>query len=105
MRVALGTLLLIIDLGPEGMPHRLCRPLHKRLPEELWTLETPVHPGFLAAAFGHRRDPGICLQGGGGPIPFTLFAEGDQEAGSEDGASAGQSLEEGEVGMAVGPLC
>jgi hypothetical protein len=29
------------------------------VPEELWTLETPAHPGFLAAAFGHRRDPHI----------------------------------------------
>ena len=36
MRVALVTLLLIIDLGPEGMSNRLCGPLHKRLPEELW---------------------------------------------------------------------
>jgi len=70
MRVALVTLLLVIDLGPEGMPHRLCRPLHKRLPEELWTLETPVHPGFLAAAFGHRRDPRIFLQCSGGGIAF-----------------------------------
>ena len=102
MGLALVPLLLIVDLCPEGMPDRLRCPLHERLPQELWTLETPVHPGFLAAAFGHRRDPGIFLQGGGGPIPFTLFAEGDQEAGSEDGASAGQSLEEGEVGMALG---
>ena len=105
MGLALVPLLLLVALCPEGMPDRLRCPLHARLPQELWTLETPVHPGFLAAAFGHRRDPGICLQGGGGPIPFTLFAAGDQEAGSEDGASAGQSLEEGEVGMAVGPLC
>ena len=104
MGVALVTLLLIVDLSPEGMPNRLCRPLHERLPQELGTLETPVHPGLLAAAFGHRRDPGIFLQGGGGRIPFALFPEGDQEAGSEDGASAGKGLEEREIGMAVGTL-
>src|SRR5262249_61027228 len=73
MCVALGTLLLIIDLGPEGMSNRLCGPLHKRLPEELWTLETPVHPGLLAAAFGHRCDPCVFLQCSGGGIAFSLF--------------------------------
>src|SRR5262245_33140759 len=103
MRFPLVPLLLLVDLGPEGMPDRLRRPLHERLPKELWTLETPVPPGLLAAPFGHWRDPGILLQGGGGRIPFTLFAEGHQEAGSEDGASAGECLEEWEVGMAVGP--
>src|SRR5262245_22371314 len=105
MGFALVTLLLIVDLCPEGMPDRLCCPLYKRLPKELWTLETPVHPGLLATAFGHRRDPGIFLQGGGGRIPCALFAEGDEESGSEDGASAGEGLEEREVGMALGTLC
>src|SRR2546425_7881405 len=104
MRVAFVTLLLRVDLGPEGMPNRLCGPLHERLPEELWTLETPVHPGFLAAAFGHRRDPGIFLQCSGGRIPFALLPEGNQEARSKDGARAGEGLKQGENGMPPGGL-
>jgi hypothetical protein len=103
-RVALVTLLLIVDLGPEGMSNRLCGPLHERVPEELWTLETPVHPGFLAAAFGHRCDPGIFLQGGGGRIPFAWLPEGDQEAGRKDGSRAGEGLKQGEIGMMLGAL-
>ncbi len=86
------------------MPNRLCGPLHERLPEELWTLETPVHPGFLAAAFGHRRDPGIFLQCSGGRIPFALLPEGNQEARSKDGSRAGEGLKQGEIGMPLGAL-
>src|SRR5262249_49747325 len=40
-------LLLVIDLGPEGMPNRFGGPLHERLPEELGTLETPGHQAFF----------------------------------------------------------
>jgi hypothetical protein len=104
MRVALVTLLLIIDLGPEGMPNRLCGPLHKRLPEELWTLEPPVHPGFLAAAFGHRRDPRLFLQCSGGGIAFPLFAEGDEQPGRKDGARPREGLKQGKIGMVLGAL-
>ena len=63
-----------------------------------------MDPGFLAAAFGDRRDPGIFLQCGGGGIAFALFAEGDEEAGSEDGSRPWEGLEEGEIGMALGAL-
>jgi hypothetical protein len=52
MGFALIALLLVVDLCPEGMPERFRCPLHERLSEELWTLEAPVHPGFLPAAFG-----------------------------------------------------
>src|SRR5262245_6754886 len=48
-------LLLIIDLGPKGMPGGCRRPLDKRLAQELGTLEAPVAPGRLAAAFRNRR--------------------------------------------------
>src|SRR5215831_14224851 len=65
MGFALIPLLLVIHLRPERMPDRLRSPFHERLPEELWTLETPVHPGLLAAAFGHRRNAGIFLEFGG----------------------------------------
>jgi hypothetical protein len=63
MGFPLVALLLVIDPRPEGMPDRCGCPLDERLPQELWTLEAPVHPGLLATAFGHRRDPGIFLQG------------------------------------------
>jgi hypothetical protein len=76
-RVALGTLLLIVDLGPERMPNRRCGPPHERLPEAFWPLEPPVPPGCLAATFGHRRAPGIFLQCSGGRLPFPLLPEGD----------------------------
>jgi len=61
MGLALVTLLLVVPLGPEGMADRLRRPCDERVPEELWTLQAPVHPGLLAAPFGHRGHPGyVC---------------------------------------------
>ena len=50
------------------------------------------------------RNPGIFLQFGSGRIAFALFAKGDEKAGGEDGTSAWEGLEEGEVGMALGTL-
>ena len=67
MGLALVALLLVVNLCPEGMPDRLRRPFDKRLPEELGTLEAPVHPGLLAAAFGDWRDPRIFL----GAVPLS----------------------------------
>ena len=58
MGFPLLALLLVIDLGPKGMPDRFGGPLHERLAQKLGTLETPVDPGLLAAAFGDGRDPG-----------------------------------------------
>src|SRR6266699_1988489 len=99
-----GALLLRIDLCPEGMPCGFRRPLSKRLSEELWTLEAPVHPRLLPAAFRDRCNARIFLQFGGRGIACTLFAEGDEEAGGEDRPSAWKGLEEGEVGMGLGTL-
>src|SRR2546428_4673728 len=104
MGLALVALLLVVNLCPEGMPDRLRRPFDKRLPEELGTLEAPVHPGLLAAPFGHRRDPGIFLEFGGGGIAFALFAEGDEQPGGEDGARSWEGLEQGEIGMVLRAL-
>src|SRR5919204_4570513 len=78
MGLALVALLRVVPLRPEGMPDRLRRPFDERLPEELGTLEAPVHPGRLAAPVGYWRDPGIFLEFGGGGIAFALFAEGDE---------------------------
>ena len=48
--------------------------------------------------------PGERWKFSGGGRAFPLFAEGDEEAGSKDGASAWKGLEQGEVGMALGAL-
>src|SRR5262245_1386310 len=94
----LVTLLLGIDLRPAGMPDRCGGALDERVPQELWSLEASVHPGLLAAAFGHRRDPRIFLQCGGG-IAFPLCAEGDEQPGGADGACPGEGLAQGASGM------
>jgi hypothetical protein len=86
------------------MSDRFGGPLHERLSQELGTLETPVHPGFLAAVLSPWRDAGIFLQCSGGRIPFALLPEGDQEAGRKDGSRAGQGLKQGEIGMTLGVL-
>ena len=103
--LAFLALLLIIDLCPEGMPGGFRRPLDKRLAQELWTLEAPVDPGLLAAAFRHRRNARICLECVGGGKAFPLFAEGDEEAGSKNGPSPWQGIKQREVGMVLRALC
>ena len=86
------------------MPDRFRGPLHEGLAEEGRTLEAPVDPAFLATPFRDRGNARELLQFGGGRIAFALFAEGDEEPGSEDRASAGEGLEQGEVGMTLGML-
>ena len=104
MGLALVALLLVGNLCPEGMPDRLRRPFDKRLPEELWTLKASVYPGLLAAPFGHRRDPGLCLEFGGGGRAYAVFAEGDEQPGGEDGARSWEGLEQREIGMVLSAL-
>jgi hypothetical protein len=104
MGFPLVALLLVRDLRPERMPDRLSRPLYARLADELWTLEAPMDPGFLAAAFRHWRDAGVLLECSGGRIACPLFAEGDEEPGGKDGARTWKGLEQGEIGMALGTL-
>ena len=94
MGLALVALLLVVDLRPEGMPDRLRRPFDERLPEELGTLEAPVHPGLLAAACGDGRDPRIFLPCGGGGIACPLCAEGDEQPRGEDGSRPWERLEQ-----------
>ena len=101
---ALVALLLVEDACPEGMPDRFSGPLHKGLAHELRTLEAPVHPGLLATPFGHWRNPGIFLEFGGGGIAFALFAESNEQPGGEDRTRSWESLEQGEIGMALRAL-
>lgn len=62
MRLTFVALLLIIDLGPEGMPCGCRRPLHECLAQERRTLEAPVPPGLLATAFRDRRNARLFLE-------------------------------------------
>ena len=71
--------------------------------KELWTLEAPVYPGLLAAPFGHRRDPGLLLECGGGGRACAL-PEGDEQPRGRRQGRSWQGLEEGEIGMALRAL-
>ena len=104
MGLALVALLLVVHLGPEGMPDRLRRPCDKRVPEARGTREAPAHLGLRAAPCGSWRDPSIFLEFGGGGIAFALVAKGDQETRSEDRARSWQGLAQGEIGMALHAL-
>ena len=98
-------LLLGEDAGPEGMADRCRGPRHARVAEEGWPLAAPVDPGLLAAPFGHRRHARALLECSGGRKAFALLPKGDEEAGSEDRASAWEDLEQGEGRMALRGRC
>jgi hypothetical protein len=104
MRLALITLLLVVDLGPEGMPCGFSSPLHKRWAQELRTLEAPVDPGLLAAAFRHWRNPRIFLEVLGRSVALSLFTKGYEEARGKDRPGAWQGVKQREVGMVLGAL-
>src|SRR6266705_4731763 len=82
--LALVALLLVIDLGPEGMPDRFRSPFHECLSEERRTLQAPVDPGFLATAFRDRRDARVFLEFRGRGVALPLFAKGHEETRGKD---------------------
>ena len=102
--LAFIALLLIIDLGPEGMPCRFRRPLHERLAQERRTPEAPVYPGLLATACRDRGNARVFLECLGGGDAFPLFAAGDEEAGSKNGSGPWQSVKQREVRMVLSVL-
>ena len=104
MSLTFSTLLLVIDLCPEGVADGFRRPLYEGVSEERRTLQAPVDPGLLATAFRAWRKAGIFLQFGSRRLALTLFATGDQQPRSEDRASAGERLQQGAVGMLLGML-
>ena len=61
-------------------------------------------PGFLAAAFRHRRDARILLARIGGGVALPRFAAGDEETRGQDCLGAWQGGKQGEGGMALGAL-
>ena len=91
-----------VDACPEGMPDRCSGPLHEGVAEEGRTREAPVDPALLATPFRDRGHARALLECSGRRRAFALCAEGDEEAGSEDRASAWKGLEQGKVGMALG---
>ena len=97
-------MLLVGDLGPEGMPDRCRCPRHECLAEALWPLAAPGPPGRLPAAVGDWGTARIFLPGGGGGIAGALFAKGAEEAGGATRPGAWEGWEAGEGGMGLGPL-
>src|SRR5262245_5522052 len=103
MGLACVAVLLVVHLGPEGMPDRLCSPCDARLPEARGTWETPVPPGLLAAPCGHGRHASLFWQVCCGSRACALCATGDEEAGREARARPRERLEAGAGGRALGP--
>jgi hypothetical protein len=102
MRLALGALLLVIALRPEGMPRGFRRPLPECLAQERWALEAPVPPRFLATAFRDGGDPRLFLEFCSRGVAFPLFAKRHQESGGQDRPGAWQGVKPGEVRMCPG---
>ena len=101
-RLALVAWLLVGDLSPKGMPGGCSCPLYKRLSQERRTLEAPVDPSLLAAAFRHGRKTRIFLAVLGRSVAFPLCAKGHEEARGKDGPGAWQGVKQREVGMGLG---
>src|SRR4030095_8727208 len=104
VRLALVALLLVVDLRPKGMPGGFRCPLHKRLSQERRTLEAPVDPSFLAAAFRHGRNTRIFLEFLGRSVAFPWCAKGHEEAWGKDGTGPWQGVKPREVRMALSAL-
>ena len=104
VRLALVALLLVVALGPEGMPDRFRGRFHEFLSEERRTLQAPVDPGFLATAFRDRRDARVFLEFRGRGVAFSLFAKGHEEARGKDSTGTWQGVKQEEVGMILGVL-
>lgn len=104
MRLSFVTLLFIKGAGPKRLADRLSGPLDKGLSQKFWAAHSPVHPGFVAAAVGHRCDAGVVLQIVGLRITMALFAESCQQAWGVNGSGAWQGIEECEVAVLTGKL-
>jgi hypothetical protein len=92
------TLRLIRDPRPEGMPERCSCPLHERLASELGTLQTPGHPGCLAAPVRARRKARVFWECSGRRVAFPRCADGDEEAGAQTAPAPGKAANQGKAG-------
>src|SRR5919106_4695008 len=84
MGAAFTALLLVVGAGPEGMLRGFSSPFHERLSQEGRTLEAPVHPGCVAAAFRHRRDARVLLALIGSGVAVAWCTESDEETRGKD---------------------
>lgn len=105
MRLALGALLLIIGLGPEGMMNRFVGPLNERLSQKLWTAPAPMDCALVAAAFGHWRDTRVLLQIRCTGIAITLIAKRDHQPWCQRGSSTRKRIEQFKVRVLLGAAC
>src|SRR5262249_37126179 len=101
-RFALLALLLIVHLGPESMPGGCRRPLDTRVAQERRTLETPVDPRLLPAAFRHRRHPRLLLECLSSRRACTLCATGHEEAWGTDRPGTWEGVKQRKGGMLRG---
>jgi len=99
--MALSPALLLVVVGPR--PDRVedgtLGELVEGLAQELRAVPAPMGPATLAAAFDHRRNPGIGLHVLRVGIAGAVRPEGAQQARSQSRACAGQTFEEERVGM------
>jgi hypothetical protein len=95
-------LLLSVGTGPNAVVDGFGSPLDEWLSPERRALQAPVDPGVVAAAFGHRRNPGVLLARSSGGVAFAWCADGGAEAGSQDGTSTWQGVKPGEGRRALG---
>jgi len=99
-----SALWLVIDLGPAGVADGCRRPRDAGLSEARRPWQAPRAPSVLATACRAGRNPGLLLQCGSRRRACTWFAKGDKQPRSADRASAGERLQQGEVGLGLGRL-
>jgi len=105
MGAAAFAVALVEGFGPEGARDGLAYPLDEGLALEGGAGETPVDPALVAAALGDRGDTDVLLQGGSVWKPLASFTEGDEQARSEGGTGARESVKELVVGELGGERC
>ena len=102
VRLALGALLLIIDLGPEGMPRGCRGPLHARVAQERRALEAPGPPGLLATACRDRCATRLLLACRGSGVAFPLCTQRVQEPRGQDRPGPWQGVKPGQGRLCLG---
>jgi hypothetical protein len=101
----LVALRLIVGTGPAGVAAGFGSPRDDCLSQARGAREAPVDPGGVAAAFGHRGNPGVFGELIRRGVAVVWCAEGGEEAGRQDGASAWEGVKHGAVGRALGAVC
>ncbi len=75
--------------GPCAAWHRLTRPLHQGLAQELRCGPAPMHPQPALAIFAHRCDPGLFFLRSRVRVAIGPFAEEREEARGEHRTGSG----------------